>query len=363
MAKKCIIVLLICFCSFAQVFASSLPPLNIVSLENSSGWGAKYGFEDQNGKLKIPCVYDYAENFSEGLALVVKGRKAFFINTHGLEAFNSKTSPKQFISGFKDSRAIFSSDGLFGYINTKGYVAIPSIYEDALSFSEGKAPVKLNGKYGFIDKNGKTVIDFKYDLASPFKDGVARINIDGKYGFIDENGNNVTPVIYERAASFSEGFSAVRIGGKYAFIDKSGFFLTPLVYDWVSDFENSIAIVSRDGLFGFIDNTGEEIVPTEYAHLERPVDGYIICSEIYRGAELFGVMNINEKTILPFRYDSITYLSDGLFLVCDDGDFGVITSKRRYVLPAKYDSIIQDGDILLATLKGKTTKFNIKDLK
>ena len=34
-------------------------------------------------------------------------------------------------------------------------MAIPFIYDDAISFSEGLAAVKKEGKWGFVDRNGK----------------------------------------------------------------------------------------------------------------------------------------------------------------------------------------------------------------
>jgi hypothetical protein len=67
----------------------------------------------------------------------------------------------------------FTSGGLWGYINQKGEVIIPIIYEDARSFKDGKACVKrvLNegeirkyddDTWGKIDVHGKIIKPFKY---------------------------------------------------------------------------------------------------------------------------------------------------------------------------------------------------------
>ena len=45
----------------------------------------KYGFIDTRGREVIPLEYDYAENFSEGLAKVVRNDKWGMINKQGIE--------------------------------------------------------------------------------------------------------------------------------------------------------------------------------------------------------------------------------------------------------------------------------------
>ena len=82
----------------------------------------------------IPCKYDYAYSFSEGLA--------------GVEI-----------------------NGKWGFIDKRGNEVIPCKYDysnNGYFFSEGLAGVKLNEKCGFIDKKGKEVVPCKYDRAEDF---------------------------------------------------------------------------------------------------------------------------------------------------------------------------------------------------
>ena len=82
----------------------------------------KYGFADESGKVVIPCEWDYAFCFSEGLAKVT------------------------------------DADGKCGFIDKTGKVVIPCQWEDAWSFSEGLAQVKdADGQWWIIDKTGKVV--------------------------------------------------------------------------------------------------------------------------------------------------------------------------------------------------------------
>jgi hypothetical protein len=116
----------------------------------------KYGFKDkQTGEVIAPAKYNFALDFSEGLAAV---------------KLNDK----------------------WGFIDETGKVLIPFKYDDAGDFLGGLARVALNGKWGFIDKNRKEVIELKYDFVTPFFDGFAEVKLNDKECCIDKQGNEYT---------------------------------------------------------------------------------------------------------------------------------------------------------------------------
>lgn len=102
-----------------------------------------YTFIDIEGNEIPQCQYEYAFDFSEGLAAVMK-------------------------------------DGKYGFINTNGEVVIPFNYEDADCFSEGLANVQKDGKYCYINKEGVEVIsipknedEYIETTLTPFSEDVA----------------------------------------------------------------------------------------------------------------------------------------------------------------------------------------------
>ena len=88
----------------------------------------KWGFLDKNGELKIPCVYEDAQFFSEGLVAV-------------------------------------KQNGRWGYIDKEGKVVISFNYKGSYigSFSHGFAMLENNGKKGVVNKHGEVVVPFNYD--------------------------------------------------------------------------------------------------------------------------------------------------------------------------------------------------------
>jgi hypothetical protein len=105
----------------------------------------------------IPFIYISVGDFSEGLAFVLK-----------------------------------DEDGKWGFIDNRGNIVIPNIYDDEMSFSEGLASVKKDGKYGYINNQGEEVISFIYDFAHSFSyDGEAKVTLNGKDFKINKKGECV----------------------------------------------------------------------------------------------------------------------------------------------------------------------------
>ena len=140
--------------------------------ENQDDGTIFYGYIDRNGEIAIPLQYQYAQPFSEGLAMVQTGEGT-------------------------------------GFINTSGEMVIPPVYEDAKSFSEGLACVtKAENEFGpkragFINRQGELVIDYlysdfysaavSYEPANIMKNGLIQVKSydEGWYGYIDKHGTRI----------------------------------------------------------------------------------------------------------------------------------------------------------------------------
>lgn len=98
-----------------------------------------FGFiNNETGELQIPCIYSYAEGFSEGKALV-------------------KTAC-----------------GDYEFINKEGHVVIGRLdVWDARSFHNNRALVKKGCLYQYIDEYGNDIFDSPLESGTDYNDGVA----------------------------------------------------------------------------------------------------------------------------------------------------------------------------------------------
>lgn len=254
----------------------------------------KFGFVDTTGKLVLPCEYEDAQPFSEGVAAVER-------------------------------------DGKWGYIDQTGAVVIDYQFDIARPFSEGLAYIsKVDKKtaaasYGYIGKNGSVVIDSnKYAYSSAlmageslpgFSENRMAIISPGGFGYIDGNGNIVIePQFAGPPSSFSEGLAVVAkrtAAGefRYGYIDTSGNLVIDCEFEEAESFSNGIAWTSD----GWIDRDGN-ILPIPHILL--------------RAAYKRRLFKFKERIFYPAgtgAYGTYRYCLDGLMRIG-----GGVTSTRAY---------------------------------
>ena len=150
-----------------------------------------YGYIDTKGNEVIPCIYDQAEDFSEGFAAVELDMKWGFINKSGKQVV---PLIYDWVEKFSEGFAAVNINDKWGFVNQKGEQIVPCIYDCVWNFSEGLAPVELNDKWGYIDAKGKVVFPCVYDGALAFYKGYAEVYLrDFGYGVINKNNQFVIP--------------------------------------------------------------------------------------------------------------------------------------------------------------------------
>jgi hypothetical protein len=246
------------------------------------GQGKKSGYIDKTGRLIIPCQFDAAEDFSEGLAAVEINEKTGYIDKAGKIVI-----PPRFLSGYPFSSGmalvvlrIFKEGNLrlhkLGYIDRSGKLVIQRqealdskslhVSYQELFFSEGLVSVEQNNKVGFMDKAGRQVIPPRYTYAQPFSDGLAGVLTGGKYGYIDRSGRMVIPPRFGKVSPFSEGLAYIETDGKQGYIDKSGkLVISGEEFRYGRKFSEGLAVVrGKNDQYGYIDKTGKFVIPPQF---------------------------------------------------------------------------------------------------
>lgn len=245
--------------------------------------GGKFGFVDSNHVLSVKPVFKYAEDFSDGYALVIKLK------------YNERENVV---------------DWIFGFIDETGNVIYKLGYESIKGFSDGMASFKRNDKYGFMDTSLTEVIEPKFDKVGKFHNGFATFRMkkgkEDKVGYINKKGEIVIPAIYDRAEPFSEG----------------------------------VAVVENDGISKIIDENNNVLFETEMYLRGFSTDG-IISAFKFKNEECtkYGFVNKYGETVIDFKYNMAGMFFDGLAPVSDENDkCGYINTKGEVVIDFKYDS-------------------------
>jgi hypothetical protein len=259
--------------------------------------GNKAGFVDAKGKLVIPAKFVWADDFHDGVSLVVingkrvpgsisrwDGEKGaidtsgnllfehqfYYVDSFhcGLARVWQQSTPdesrKSLTEQVQAGRSLFPTIARsrpLGFINKTGQLIIRFDREGntgpvcANSFSEGLAVAWLGGKYGYIDATGRFAVVPQFDYARDFADGLAAVKKEGKWGFIDKNGNFViqprfseifNPAVFSLGAParFCDGLIPAKENEKWGFIDKTGAFVIEPIYPEVREFSEGLAAVA-----------------------------------------------------------------------------------------------------------------------
>ena len=206
----------------------------------------KFGYKDHEGNVVIPHKFHFAHDFSDGMAIVVnEDGLVGYINTKGELAipYQYGTMAESDGNDFHEGLCAVLVDDAHewcSYVDKTGKQAFPGVFSSAGDFSEGMAAVKIPGNseeninplFGYIDHSGKMVIELPDGWwGHKFRDGVAQIqNLDSCY-IIDKTGQRLfkvkNDVIYTgNDIRYSEGLAVVYGKGKYekkrGFMDKTG---------------------------------------------------------------------------------------------------------------------------------------------
>jgi hypothetical protein len=290
------------------------------------------GFINENGHVVIDIIYDSEDNrnstkayfykgsnskdFSDGLALMLKGDKFVYIDSTGKEVLEVNYD---YAGDFHDGLAAFTPKeyGLSGYMDKKGKVVIKPQFRYAENFSEGRAFVQLDHEkndWACIDRNGKVIrifpdCDPAQVILRRFSEGLAAVPIDGAINYIDTAGNIVIAEKLEFGHHFKNGY-AIAVKGNWGLIDKHGKFVIPPVYDGVGDYNNGLIEVSH----------------SDFDSIE--VIKYTSC-----------YVNLKNDTIISKDYEVAYDFSEGLAAVRQNNKWGFIDTTGRIAINFQFDDV------------------------
>ena len=263
---------------------------------------SKYGYIDRNGNLIIEPIFDYAENFENGRAVV-----GFEVN------YRRK----------------------FGLINKKGEFILEPLYDDVRIGTSKISIIKTDNKYGLIDEKGDIIVHPIYDYIDDFievnQKNMARVKVDGKYGLINERGDVIIEPVYEdiQISKKEDNTAIVKINGKYGVVDFEGNVIIPCIYDEIDIFypeetEQKLYKAKSDGKYGLISSEKQIVIPFSYKYISMS-SNVIIDGEKETGRSDF--FTLDGKKLFDKEIKKVKYIGENLIL-CDD----ILINKEGKVL-------------------------------
>lgn len=140
--------------------------------------------------------------------------------------------------------AMVMKDDVMGAVNKTGETVIPFIYEGLMRDTYGMIPYKTNGLWGYLDSNGDVAIPAQYDMVSFFGDnGLSVVLQQGVASIVDTKGSYVT------------GSEIVDVSAYFQYESWSDTYYVTMIEDMV--------IVRENGLVGYGKIDYSPNLPTE----------------------------------------------------------------------------------------------------
>lgn len=235
----------------------------------------KYGYIDSNGTFVIEPTYDYADDFHDGVAVVMQGEDNLVIDRTGEVIYRSKNS----IGSFQNGAATINTTEngwLFGFIDPTGRVIVEPKYSAVSNFDkDGHAYAyhPENASYDLIDLVGNVVDSFtpniNADYVLSFEDGYAVYTKGSKFGVTSiPTGQTILEPIYSSIEYLGSNLFAVKEPNiesyeaeikPAAIFDLLGNQLSDYVYYDVSHFNGPYASACDDTSIFFIDTDGKPV--------------------------------------------------------------------------------------------------------
>ncbi len=235
----------------------------------------KYGYIDSTGAFVIAPVYDYADDFRDGVAVVRQGEDNLVIDRTGTVLYQSKDSIGSFHNGLA---SIYTSDDvwLYGFIDIKGNVIVEPKYSSVSDFDKnGHAYASVPGtsSYDLLDITGNVVEsytpDINADYVLSFEDGYGVYTKNSMYGVVSiETGKTIFEPIYSSIQYLGNDLFAVKDPSVVyyeaemnpaAIFNLQGKQLSDYVYYDISHFNGEYASACDDTSIFFIGTDGKPV--------------------------------------------------------------------------------------------------------
>ncbi|MEL7647354.1 MAG: WG repeat-containing protein [Sedimentibacter sp.] len=220
---------------------------------------------------------------------------------------------------------------------------IPAVYDTLNYISDDRIIACKNDKYGMMNIEKEEIIPFSYKYIDYINDNfIIAINDDDKYGVINLDNEVVLSFEYDEIYNIHEygGYLRISINNKFGLINTAtAEIVVPLEYEGIEYSRNETAVAIMEGRYGVIDVTNKIVVPFIYDSIMNCYDGFIVYKD-----EMAGFVNEEGNVILPVECYNISEVKDGyVTAVIEDKSgehkYAVYDLNGEEIVPPIYDYI------------------------
>lgn len=322
----------------------------------------KYGLRSAvTGKIIFDAQYDDI-GWSEGEFQIINNRIGLKQNEKwALASLDGSKITRHYYSvlyPFKNDvfivgqRSNFSILNEFGAINSKGVSVISIEYQWISPIGNGLIVSKRKGiesVYGLLNTNGNPILPLKFkDISQVDTRTLAVQNNAGIYALYSSQGKVLSDFLYETILHYSENIYKVTSFNKEGLIDRTGGIIVPPEFKSINYSNGKAQVLPFDKWTIFIPN--EE--PRTLYH-----DNVLLITALKAAIQTnnnSGIISLPNNEYKYYQPNSrIAEASNGLVIIQKDSLFGAVNENGNSLLPFQFDSILVFKNIIYAKLQEK----------
>lgn len=313
---------------------------DIVQTENHetiyTGWGynktskqlSKYGLFNLKSKVSIPAVYDCYPQYENFFYRTTKNDLVGAVNLKGIVVLETKWKSIEYQKGYYIISDIlevdYSKEEKYGIASAEGKIIFKPQFDSVSVLKKGLFKVKNNDSWTLYDEFDK-LSDDTFDEMYSIQKGVIKVSQEGRIGHINLSGKKVIlsengkyielPSRFSWGEDFKNGIAKVWIAGHENYVNSSFDLVlnndakvivldSQIQYIEKRDFNNNYVFVS-DSQRGLISMEGDVLIPAHYEKIIPLKSNVYVVSLLIDSKEKYGVINVEETTIIPIEYTSI----------------------------------------------------------
>jgi len=324
-----------------------------------------YGFISQDNKMLIEPQYEEALYLESGLIRIkdINGYKIIDKNNNPITKCGYPNMGKRF---FND-RIFVQQGNKLGFLDKKGEMIIPCIFDSAREFEHDLSLVAQAQHHFLIDKEGRFVFTLDSELLPEYEDegeNETLAQILAYYYFHKHSKDDESYKDYHRTTKFSD---MMKVKEETLRLFKLENFELDFFYHYLKSKYNEvfslsdkkIAVKDNDGKWKICGKSEKFIeVEPEYDFIDELIDG---CAIVRKG-DKYGAIDESGKTIIPLIFSRIYRFSEGLAFAAIAADnnklkVGFIDKTGQEKIPFVFDSVFVgtkfEKGITCVSYKGK----------
>ncbi|MBI2362145.1 MAG: WG repeat-containing protein [Elusimicrobia bacterium] len=264
-------------------------------------------------------------------------------------------------------------DGIWGFIDARGRVAVEPRFSAVRPFVNGAAAVRVGRKWGVVMADGRMAVEPAYDDAGVISDGMLAVRSGELWAFLStgqlgqaakEDGRPPSAAArFEPMGDYHEGYAVAYVkrtedgapASHLALVSKSLAAWAPGVMEPVTEFSEGLACVrfreqgtSTPGVF-IIDSSGRRLANLPEVLAARNFSGGRAPMHTKGG---WGFVDRAGRWAVPPRFTDARPHSGGLAAVMLDGRWGFADAKGAMAVPARYSEVGDFSDGLASVCEG-----------